>query len=468
MTGKAFGSPSFEVAQGDEQLIRRESPVIQRDQASPGAALTDELIPELEVRPLLELDRLEQAQGFTVGRALDEGEVDAIVLKLEGANFVLMEDEEKNDAYIVDLDEDDPIHRVPAREVAEGVFILLRTEGGGNYVVDMANHLLGNRAFPARAKQERWKQELREAVAARGADAVVAELKRRGAPRANTSNLRNWQSPRSIRTQDHADFDAILSLGGLDDQRDDFWQTMDLIDRAHSRAGQEIRRRLLAEVRQADRGELIKHGRLEFELEEGGGSLTAFRVEDVRRERRRTVQDGSRSKTYRVQFPETGWDPARDPWPHCLRGAILEGFSLVVFEGGSVAELVACAESRGIVAFYALHEGAYAPYIFGAPGFVNAGFLELFPDGLPPITPLVVASNGSPSADPFGDDLEGDGRQPWPECLRGDIAAGFSLVVCEGGSVDELEACVRSMDVTAVGMTTPFGPLPSSSGLSSL
>ena len=74
-----------------------------------------------------------------------------------------------------------------------------------------------------------------------------------------------------------------------------------------------------------------------------------------------TSQDGSRKKVYRVQFPETGWDPARDPWPHCLRGAVSEGFSLVVYEGGSVEELVACAESRGIVALYALHDGAYAP-----------------------------------------------------------------------------------------------------------
>ena len=163
-----------------------------------------------------------------------------------------------------------------------------------------------------------------------------------------------------------------------------------------------------------------------------------------------TSQDGSRRKTYRVQFPETGWDPARDPWPHCLRGAVSEGFSLVVYEGGSVEELVSCAESRGIVTFYALHEGVFVSYILGAPGFVNAGFLELFPDGLPPITPLVAASNGSPSADPFGDDLEGDGRQPWPECLRGDIVAGFSLLVYEGGSVDELEACARSADLTAL------------------
>ena len=42
------------------------------------------------------------------------------------------------------------------------------------------------------------------------------------------------------------------------------------------------------------------------------------------------------------------------------------------------------------------------------------------------------------------------------ECLRGDIAEGFSLVVYEGGGVDELEACVRSMDVTALYTLSEF------------
>ena len=163
-----------------------------------------------------------------------------------------------------------------------------------------------------------------------------------------------------------------------------------------------------------------------------------------------TSRDGSRSKTYRVRFPETGWDPARDPWPHCLRGAVSEGFSLVVYEGGSVGELVTCAESRDVVTLYALHDGVYVSYILGAPGFVNAGFVELFPDGLPPITPLVAGSDGPPSPDPFGEGPGDSGQQPWPECLRGDIAAGFSLVVYEGGSVDELEACVQSRDVAAL------------------
>ena len=162
-----------------------------------------------------------------------------------------------------------------------------------------------------------------------------------------------------------------------------------------------------------------------------------------------TSQDGSRTRVYRVQFPDTGWDPARDPWPHCLRGAVSVGFSLVVYEGGSVEELVSCAESRGIVALYALHQGVYVSNILGAPDFVNREFREIFADGLPVMVPLVAASNGPPSADPFGD-LDDGGQQPWPECLRGAIAAGFSLVVYEGGSVDELEACAQSRDVAAL------------------
>ena len=163
-----------------------------------------------------------------------------------------------------------------------------------------------------------------------------------------------------------------------------------------------------------------------------------------------TSQDGSRMKVYRVQFPETGWDPVRDPWPHCLRGAVSEGLSLVVYEGGGVEELVGCAESRGVASLYALHEGVYLSYVLGAPGFVNRGFVATFGGGVPPVTALVVRSDGPPSPDPFGDDLEGDGQQPWPECVRGAVSAGLSLVVYEGGSVDELEACARSMEITAL------------------
>ena len=78
------------------------------------------------------------------------------------------------------------------------------------------------------------------------------------------------------------------------------------------------------------------------------------------------------------------------PWAACLQGEIVEGFNLVVYEGGSVDDLEACAEGAGLAALYTLNDGVWVSYILGAPEFVNAAFRELFTDGLPVATPLVV------------------------------------------------------------------------------
>ena len=160
-----------------------------------------------------------------------------------------------------------------------------------------------------------------------------------------------------------------------------------------------------------------------------------------------TSADGSRTRVYRVALEDPEPEAVPELWTHCLRGDVAEGFSLIVFEGGSVEELVSCAESRDVVALYALHGGVYVSYILGAPEFVNREFGELFADSLLPVTPLTVKSDGPPSADPN----HGDGALlPWPERLRGDIAVGFSLLIYEGGSVDDLVACAESLHVTAL------------------
>ncbi len=160
-----------------------------------------------------------------------------------------------------------------------------------------------------------------------------------------------------------------------------------------------------------------------------------------------TSPDGSRTKVYRVRLAEAG------PSANCLRGAVAAGFSLVVFEGGSIEDLVSCAQSRHVSALYTLHDGAYLSYILGAPDFVNRPFRELFAAGVPALSPLIARSDGPPSPDPTpdGGGAGVDGlTQPWPECLRGAVAAGFSLVLYEGGSVADIEACAQSRHVTAL------------------
>ena len=153
-----------------------------------------------------------------------------------------------------------------------------------------------------------------------------------------------------------------------------------------------------------------------------------------------TSANGSRMQVYRVALGEAG------PSAACLGGAIAVGFSLVVYEGGSIEDLGACAESRNVTALYALSDGEYVSYILGAPEFVNEDFRALFAEGLPSLTPLTVKSDGPATAAPVASGL----MEPWAACLRGEIVEGFNLVVYEGGSVEELDACAQSRDVTAV------------------
>ena len=142
---------------------------------------------------------------------------------------------------------------------------------------------------------------------------------------------------------------------------------------------------------------------------------------------------------------ETAPEEATGPAADCLRGAVAVGFSLVVYAGGSVEDLVACAEGRNVTALYALDGGAYVSYILGAPALVNEDFGALFAEGLPALTPLTVRSDGPATAAPVTAALTG----PLAACLQGEIAEGFNLVLSEGGSVDDLEACADGVNLAA-------------------
>ena len=152
-----------------------------------------------------------------------------------------------------------------------------------------------------------------------------------------------------------------------------------------------------------------------------------------------TSPDGSRSLAYRVRIEQEAGEP-------CLAGAVAVGFSLLAHRGGSVDELEGCARERRVSALYATDGGAFVPYIVGAPSFVNRPFTDLHASGLLPGTLLVAKSDGPPSPAPPGAPDE----PPWPECLRGEIATGFSLVRYEGGSLEALEPCARERLVTAL------------------
>lgn len=200
---------------------------------------------------------------------------------LEDNHVVFLDADDATTALVIDLaaHQTERVRRLPVADLVPGLFLLLRTEGGSDYVVDVANHILGAGAGSDRARQFSWKEGLRRVARDRGLIALTAALRAAGSPRASETNVRNWMSARTICPDDHRDFAAIMQVTGQAARADEYLQAMQRIDRAHLMAGQRIRQMLLRQVRSADLRVLEREGRMDFSLTNAdGGRLTAFRV----------------------------------------------------------------------------------------------------------------------------------------------------------------------------------------------
>lgn len=262
-----------------------------RDTVGSGGTQDSAMMPEnsldpADFLPSIDWDSvLRIVSARNVGHSNDANEeeyVSARLFQLEGEIVVPLDAAESARATVLMLnhEEDDPVQRVPVSSIEAGMFLLVRTGGGGEYIVSVADRVLGAHAVRARKVQRDWKDRLRRKVRQNGLHQIVQQLKDLGSKRANDVNVRNWMSYRSIKTQDREDFHAIMRLTGLAEKSDDFWNTMELIDGAHRSAGHLIRQQLLEEVRKTNLQDLEKLGEMDFELPRAEGvHLTAIRIQ---------------------------------------------------------------------------------------------------------------------------------------------------------------------------------------------
>ena len=218
-----------------------------------------------------------------ISNSADDGSdvttVEAITVLLDGGEAVWLDCESR--ALVIDTEaaRRHAIWQYRVRDLQPGMFLLLRSGGGGDYIAPIADRILRERANEARRAQRHWKQLLRDRIRQDGINTVVSSLRHFGARRAADYNVRHWASDANIRTQDRQDFDAIMRYIGLADQADRYWSLMTEIDRAHRRAGHQIRKELLRKVRQSDPRQLHLRGRMDFALDaEGLVSITAYRI----------------------------------------------------------------------------------------------------------------------------------------------------------------------------------------------
>jgi hypothetical protein len=242
-----------------------------------------EMLDAQDVVPQIDWAAIKQRALTNVEASFDD--VPAKIAVIEGDFAVLLEDDEFATILTLELDTDEPterVRRIPVHRIVPGMFIILRTTGGGDYILPIADKILGKTATYVRSCQREWKAQLRRAVAQSSLLEVSVRLLDAGSIRANEMNVRNWMSPRNIRTDDPKDFAAIMKVIGLERSTDEYWNAMAAIRQAHQRAGQQIRRVLLRQLQAVDLAILERDGRLEISLPDvDAGTLTAFRVIDL-------------------------------------------------------------------------------------------------------------------------------------------------------------------------------------------
>jgi hypothetical protein len=234
----------------------------------------EELIPSLNLSNVSRKFALEyETSDSTLGR----------LFQLEGRRGVFLEAEENSTTLVIDLDDEEKnrVHRATTNHIQTGMFVLLRAdEGEGkDYIIPVADKILGNKAPQYRELQKSWKSKLRLIVNKIGFSETITRLKQYGSIRANEINIRNWFSEKSIRPADYKDFFAIMRLIRVEELAERWWNLASQIDKAHMLAGSRIRKQLLRQVLTSDLSELEQRGEMRFELAElGTKPLLALRV----------------------------------------------------------------------------------------------------------------------------------------------------------------------------------------------
>ncbi len=261
---------------------KRQKQVIARNQRQRIRPTSDEfLAPTIDWDALRDNAARQEGSGQLRTQPLDHVESClARLYILAGGQAVYLISDRSSKILSLDpeADTDDRVLWVAVHELRPGSIVLLRREGGGgDFIEEIADRILGSEAGPLRLAQQRWKKALRKRVYETGLAAVEDELRHRGS---RYQNVGYWMSPRSIRTRDRHDFRILVTYLGLGREADQLWVQMGAIDSAHRKAGHVARRRLLEQVQGVNLSLLDRIGYFDFHVEgHRAGTLTAFRIE---------------------------------------------------------------------------------------------------------------------------------------------------------------------------------------------
>lgn len=249
-----------------------------------------ELLPEDLLPPMPNFNRDGPALSGASGG--NEETVLARLCHLSGERAVFVASDDGSSSLVIDTSErgHTVIKRIPIEGLETGLFLLIRTSGGGDFIAPLADRIMRDLASNRRAEQAEWKNGLVSAAIAKFgllgrrelSAHVSSELRLQNLSGARPANVHYWMASKSIRPRKKEDFTAILAFAGMENRSEELWEAMGEIDRAHRAAGHAIRKMLLQRIAESSLEPLERDGEMVLELgDEGGGTLSAFEITEI-------------------------------------------------------------------------------------------------------------------------------------------------------------------------------------------
>ncbi len=251
---------------------------------APGIARpTDDLPDDIEdiLRPTLDWGKVARVKQSRLSLSEEDAEdvVPAMAVIFDGDVPVFLSAEPGASVTVLDVDSADVTHEKTDR-LRPGMYVVLRTQGGGDFVREVADRLLGERARPLREDIEGWKRDLRARLRQIGTQPFTDQLREQGVE-VDPQTVRSWSRDHVMAPGSLQRFRSVMVALGRTDV-EERWVVIGRVRAAHRSAGHRVRQMLLAEVRKTDISELRRSARIAFSLEgEQGGTLTAFRIEEI-------------------------------------------------------------------------------------------------------------------------------------------------------------------------------------------
>lgn len=162
------------------------------------------------------------------------------------------------------------VEHTDVRDIGSGDVLLFQLAGGGSMVSELADQLLGENRQHHRDSQNLWKSKLRNYIIHLSNTFDFLKLLRSdGSNIRSEATVRNWCASWNIGPGSWRDFDRLLRILSLQDERERIFNSTKALRVAHRQAGSALASRLLKMMQGQSLGELMRNGIQEFHGADG-------------------------------------------------------------------------------------------------------------------------------------------------------------------------------------------------------